>query len=325
MCYSSGPSGQKLQHSEVLGLEDLWSQWSLLCCKLSPLDQCDILVGSRALRPWEQKNHIHSHNVLILVKVNSYSFLGRNNPMESTHHEVPGWSSKGVADWFLAPIGWIFSISFGEQKLPCSCEFTYSFQPLHYSYVFMSQPDPYPVPTLQEIVVVFVSPYDLVHQIKCKQWWEILISKSLHILLSYYQSRGIPRPIFWMVYTFLVQIVHLCSRGIWVCTVALLLWLSKNFIKHLFHHDISSIILSTLHSTTATARSYGSSKRVICITTWTCHRAFPLGPFKAGLLPCDLLNRLEFSQSGTQCFLNAKSSTKRYVFFLVSAQRWKKQ
>lgn len=125
-------------------------------------------------------------------------------------------------------------------------------------------------------------------------------------------------------YTFLVQIVHLCSRGIWVCTVALLLWLSMNFIKLLFHHDISSIILSTLHSTTATARSYGSSKRVICITTWTCHRAFPLGPFKAGLLPRDLLNGLEFSQSGTQCFLNAKSSTKRYVFFLVSGHRCKK-
>ena len=129
-----------------------------------------------------------------------------------------------------------------------------------------------------------------------------------------------------MVYTFLVQIVHLCSRGIWVCTVVLLLWLSMNFIKHLFHHDVSSITLSTLHRTTASARSYGSSKRVICITTWTCRRAFQLGPFKPGLLPCDLLNGLEkFSQSGTQCFLNTKSSTKHYVFFLVSGQRCKKQ
>ena len=93
-----------------------------------------ILVGSQVLMPWEQKNHIHAHSALILVKVNSCSFLGRNNPMESTHHEVAGWSSKSVADWFLAPVGWIFSINFGEQKLPCSSEFTYSFQPLHHSY-----------------------------------------------------------------------------------------------------------------------------------------------------------------------------------------------
>ena len=27
-CYSSGPSGKKLQYSEVLGLADPWSQWS---------------------------------------------------------------------------------------------------------------------------------------------------------------------------------------------------------------------------------------------------------------------------------------------------------
>lgn len=137
MCYSSGPSGQKLQCSEVLGVADPRSQWSLFCCKVSPLDQCDIMHdpgGFPVLMPWEQENHIHAHNVLILVKVNSCSFLGRNNHMESTHHEAAGWSSESIADWFLAPVGWMFSISFGEQNLPWSSEFTYSSQPLHHSY-----------------------------------------------------------------------------------------------------------------------------------------------------------------------------------------------
>ena len=89
--------------------------------------------GFPVLMPWGQENHIHAHNVLILVKVNSCSFLGRNNHMELTHHEAAGWS-KSIADWFLAPVGWMFSISFGEQNLLCSSEFTYSSQPLHHSY-----------------------------------------------------------------------------------------------------------------------------------------------------------------------------------------------
>lgn len=132
--------------------------------------------------------------------------------------------------------------------------------------------------TMPEIALVCVSPCNLVHLTEPTLQWEVLIPDSLRALSSCYWGRGVPRAIFRMVCNSPVQMVHLCSRNIWIHTVVLLLQLAINFIKHLFHHHISLIIPYNLYSTTASASSYGSSQKVICIATWTCYRPFLLRP-----------------------------------------------